>query len=136
MTTARRLQLLRDRFRRGLVGHHGCRTTLLHPAVCQSRQGRGPQRTRPKKSIVYVFHCFNRRLLTYCVKPVFDMTILQELMDNDARVKADALKKIIFAILNGDKFPTLLMDIIRFVIPCSVSCLLTPLFSVFAFTTD
>ena len=64
------------------------------------------------------------------------MTILQELMDNDARVKADALKKIIFAILNGDKFPTLLMDIIRFVIPCSVSCLLTPLFSVFAFTTD
>lgn len=43
----------------------------------------------------------------------------KELMDNDARVKADALKKIIFAILNGDKFPTLLMDIIRFVIPCS-----------------
>ena len=52
------------------------------------------------------------------------MTLLQELMDNDARVKADALKKIIFAILNGDKFPTLLMDIIRFVIPCSVSFLL------------
>ena len=42
-------------------------------------------------------------------------------MDNDARVKAEALKKIIFAILNGDKFPTLLMDIIRFVIPCAVS---------------
>ena len=41
-------------------------------------------------------------------------------MDNSPHVKADALKKIIFAIINGDKFPTLLMDIIRFVIPCSV----------------
>jgi len=40
-----------------------------------------------------------------------------DLEKGDARTKAEALKKVIFMITNGDKIPGILMTIIRFVLP-------------------
>lgn len=38
----------------------------------------------------------------------------------DVRAKTEALKKLIYLILNGEKFPpNMLMTIIRYVLPCN-----------------
>nr|KAG5704874.1 hypothetical protein BaRGS_001345 [Batillaria attramentaria] len=45
------------------------------------------------------------------------MQLRQELEKGDTKTKIDALKKVIQMILNGEKMPSLLMTIIRFVMP-------------------
>lgn len=39
----------------------------------------------------------------------------------DIKVKTEALKKVIFLILNGEKLPNLLMTVIRFLLPLQVN---------------
>lgn len=39
----------------------------------------------------------------------------------DIKAKTEALKKVIFLILNGEKLPNLLMTIIRFLLPLQVN---------------
>lgn len=46
-----------------------------------------------------------------------EQKLKEDLEKGDLKVKADALKKVIQHMLNGDKFPSLLMTIIRFVMP-------------------
>lgn len=46
-----------------------------------------------------------------------EMKLREDLEKGDAKVKADALRKVIQLMLNGEKFPSLLMTIIRFVMP-------------------
>lgn len=46
-----------------------------------------------------------------------EQKLKEDLEKGDLKVKADALKKVIQQMLNGDKFPSLLMTIIRFVMP-------------------
>ncbi|GIY34863.1 hypothetical protein CDAR_382581 [Caerostris darwini] len=46
-----------------------------------------------------------------------EMQLKQDLEKGDIKIKIDALKKTIHLILNGEKFPTILMTIIRFVLP-------------------
>lgn len=46
-----------------------------------------------------------------------EQRLKEDLEKGDMKVKADALKKVIQLMLNGDKFPSLLMTIIRFVMP-------------------
>lgn len=46
-----------------------------------------------------------------------EMKLREELEKGDNKAKADALKKAIQLMLNGEKFPSLLMTIIRFVMP-------------------
>lgn len=47
----------------------------------------------------------------------------------DVKVKTEALKKVIFLILNGEKLPGLLMTIIRFVLPLQVLRAFSTLFN-------
>ena len=44
-----------------------------------------------------------------------------DLEKGDTKTKIAALKKVLHLILNGDKFPGILMTIIRFVLPSQVS---------------
>ncbi|GIY28447.1 coatomer subunit beta, partial [Caerostris extrusa] len=46
-----------------------------------------------------------------------EMQLKQDLEKGDIKTKIEALKKTIHLILNGEKFPTILMTIIRFVLP-------------------
>ncbi|CAF0969017.1 unnamed protein product [Brachionus calyciflorus] len=46
-----------------------------------------------------------------------EMKLREDLEKGDNKVKAEALKKVIQLMLNGEKFPSLLMTIIRFVMP-------------------
>ncbi|XP_041353863.1 coatomer subunit beta-like isoform X2 [Gigantopelta aegis] len=50
-------------------------------------------------------------------EPLSEMQLRQELEKGDAKSKIEALKKTIQMILNGEKMPSLLMTIIRFVMP-------------------
>ena len=43
--------------------------------------------------------------------------LYSSLEHGDNKVKAQALKKVILMVLNGERFPGLLMTIIRFVLP-------------------
>lgn len=43
-----------------------------------------------------------------------------DLEKGDNRVKADALRKVLYLILNGERIPGILMTIIRFVLPSQV----------------
>jgi coatomer subunit beta len=43
--------------------------------------------------------------------------VLMRLEKGDVKVKTEALKRVIYQIINGDKMPGLLMVIIRFVLP-------------------
>ena len=45
------------------------------------------------------------------------MSLPLHLEKGDVKVKTEALKRVIYQILNGDKMPGLLMVIIRFVLP-------------------
>ena len=47
-----------------------------------------------------------------------EMTLKEELESADVKKKAEALKKVMRLMLNGEKFPGLLMTIIRFALPC------------------
>ncbi|XP_075254366.1 coatomer subunit beta-like [Convolutriloba macropyga] len=49
---------------------------------------------------------------------VSEMTLKEELENQDPKKKAEALKKVMRLMLNGEKFPSLLMTIIRFALPC------------------
>ncbi|CAH1800034.1 unnamed protein product [Owenia fusiformis] len=51
------------------------------------------------------------------VEPPNEMQLRQDLEKGDIRTKQEALKKTIQLILNGEKMPSLLMTIIRFVMP-------------------
>lgn len=46
-----------------------------------------------------------------------EMKLREDLEKGDNKVRTEALKKVIQLMLNGEKFPTLLMTIIRFVMP-------------------
>ena len=46
-----------------------------------------------------------------------EQQLKQDLEHGDSRVKAQALKKVIIMVLNGERLPGLLMTIIRFVLP-------------------
>ena len=46
-----------------------------------------------------------------------EVKLREDLEKGDAKVKAEALKKVITAMLNGERFPSVLMTIIRFVMP-------------------
>lgn len=49
------------------------------------------------------------------------MTILVAITEKgDLKIKTEALKKVLFMILNGEKLPGLLMTIIRFILPLQV----------------
>ncbi|GFR72221.1 coatomer subunit beta [Elysia marginata] len=50
-------------------------------------------------------------------EPPTEIQLRQDLEKGDARTKIEALKKVIQMILNGEKMPSLLMTIIRFVMP-------------------
>ncbi|XP_055890054.1 coatomer subunit beta-like isoform X1 [Biomphalaria glabrata] len=50
-------------------------------------------------------------------EPPSEMQLKQDLEKGDAATKIEALKKVIQMILNGEKMPSLLMTIIRFVMP-------------------
>jgi coatomer subunit beta len=49
-----------------------------------------------------------------CILKLF---VLMRLEKGDVKVKTEALKRVIYQIINGDKMPGLLMVIIRFVLP-------------------
>ena len=49
-----------------------------------------------------------------------EANLKQDLEKGNDRVKAEALRKVLFLIANGEKFPGILMHIIRFVLPSRV----------------
>ncbi|XP_070532098.1 coatomer subunit beta-like [Ptychodera flava] len=50
-------------------------------------------------------------------EPPTEIQLKQDLERGDVRTKTETLKKVIYMILNGEKMPSLLMTIIRFVLP-------------------
>lgn len=51
---------------------------------------------------------------------IFFLNKKNQLEKGDVKAKTEALKKLIYLILNGEKFPpNMLMTIIRYVLPCS-----------------
>lgn len=50
-------------------------------------------------------------------EPPNEMHLRNDLEKGDIKVKTEALKKTIYLMLNGEKYPSLLMTIIRFVLP-------------------
>ena len=50
-------------------------------------------------------------------EPLSEMQLREDLEKGSDKAKVEALKKLIVMMLNGDKFPSLLMVIIRFVMP-------------------
>lgn len=56
-------------------------------------------------------------LVTLSRTTSFNFILLHILEKGDIKTKTEALKKTIQQILNGEKLPTLLMTIIRFVMP-------------------
>ncbi|XP_078000458.1 coatomer subunit beta-like [Glandiceps talaboti] len=50
-------------------------------------------------------------------EPPTELQLKQDLEKGDVRTKTETLKKVIYMILNGEKMPSLLMTIIRFVLP-------------------
>ncbi|OWF52961.1 coatomer subunit beta-like [Mizuhopecten yessoensis] len=61
--------------------------------------------------------CYTLINLPSDAEPPTEMQLRTDLEKGDTRTKTDALKKTIQMILNGEKMPTLLMTIIRFVMP-------------------
>lgn len=53
-----------------------------------------------------------------------EASLRAEFEKGDTKTKISALKKVLYFILNGEKFPGLLMTIIRFVLPSQV-CLMS-----------
>jgi len=51
------------------------------------------------------------------VEPLSEMQLREDLEKGNEKTKAEALKRLIVMMLNGDKFPSLLMIIIRYVMP-------------------
>jgi len=49
-------------------------------------------------------------------EPPSEIQLREDLEKGNEKAKADALKKLIVLMLNGEKFPSLLMIIIRFVL--------------------
>ncbi|XP_033739799.1 coatomer subunit beta-like [Pecten maximus] len=61
--------------------------------------------------------CYTLINLPSDAEPPTEMQLRTDLEKGDTRTKTDALKKTIQMILNGEKMPSLLMTIIRFVMP-------------------
>ena len=53
-------------------------------------------------------------------EPPNETALKAEFEKGDTKTKIAALKKVLYFILNGEKFPGLLMTIIRFVLPSQV----------------
>jgi hypothetical protein len=53
-------------------------------------------------------------------EPPNEMSLKVDFEKGDTKTKILALKKVLYFILNGEKFPGLLMTIIRFVLPSQV----------------
>lgn len=51
------------------------------------------------------------------LEPPTEMQLREDLEKGNDKTKAEALKKLIVMMLNGEKFPSLLMIIIRYVMP-------------------
>ena len=56
-------------------------------------------------------------------EPPNEAALKAEFEKGDTKTKIAALKKVLYFILNGEKFPGLLMTIIRFVLPSQVGFL-------------
>lgn len=54
-------------------------------------------------------------------EPPNEQALKAEFEKGDTKAKVAALKKVLYFILNGEKFPGLLMTIIRFVLPSQVN---------------
>jgi len=54
-------------------------------------------------------------------EPPNEMSLKADFEKGDTRTKILALKKVLYFLLNGEKFPGLLMTIIRFVLPSQVT---------------
>lgn len=61
--------------------------------------------------------CYTLINLPSDTEPPNEMQLRNDLEKGDPKTKAEALKKTIQLMLNGEKFPSLLMTIIRFVLP-------------------
>ena len=61
--------------------------------------------------------CYTLIDLPQDVEQPSEMKLREDLEKGDNKVKAEALKKAIQLMLNGEKYPSLLMTIIRFVMP-------------------
>jgi coatomer subunit beta len=54
-------------------------------------------------------------------EPANEAALKADFEKGDTKTKISALKKVLYFILNGEKFPGLLMTIIRFVLPSQVT---------------
>ncbi|PVD27888.1 hypothetical protein C0Q70_10463 [Pomacea canaliculata] len=61
--------------------------------------------------------CYTLINVSSDAEPPTELQLRQDLEKADIKTKVDALKKVIQMILNGEKMPSLLMTIIRFVMP-------------------
>eukprot|EP00055_Hartaetosiga_balthica_P018633 m.134969 g.134969 ORF g.134969 m.134969 type:complete len:950 (-) comp9794_c0_seq1:2904-5753(-) len=51
-------------------------------------------------------------------EPLLEQELKKQLVNSNPTVKAEALKTAIMMLMNGEKLPTILMSVIRFVMPC------------------
>ena len=64
--------------------------------------------------------CYTTIQLASDSEPPTELKLKEDLENGDMKTKIEALKKTITLILNGEKMPSLLMTIIRFVLPLQV----------------
>ena len=67
--------------------------------------------------------CYTTIQLASDSEPPTELKLKEDLENGDMKAKIEALKKTITLILNGEKMPSLLMTIIRFVLPLQVNLL-------------
>ncbi|XP_071483507.1 coatomer subunit beta-like [Diadema antillarum] len=61
--------------------------------------------------------CYTLINMNMDVEPPNEMQLKNDIEKGDTRTKTEALKKLIYMILNGEKFPGILMHVIRFLLP-------------------
>ena len=64
--------------------------------------------------------CYTTIQLASDSEPPTELKLKEDLENGDMKTKIEALKRTITLILNGEKMPSLLMTIIRFVLPLQV----------------
>ncbi|XP_072164945.1 coatomer subunit beta-like [Diadema setosum] len=61
--------------------------------------------------------CYTLINMNMDVEPPNEMQLKNDIEKGDTKTKTEALKKLIYMILNGEKFPGILMHVIRFLLP-------------------
>ena len=74
-----------------------------------------------KKKNMSELPCYTILSLPTDLEAPNEQQLKSDLEKGDTKTKIAALKKVLHLILNGDKFPGILMTIIRFVLPSQVS---------------